>query len=230
MALNNAGINQCCCHLWQSPNSYLCPTSSPTRSDPVELSNPSTPNKFRITSWNCRGLSTASPYIQHLAKNNSGLILIQEHWLWPFQLEQLNSLIHGYISTATSDYRLCPMSDLTKGCGGVAILWHNSLKFSSITEICSDSITAVEVELSGSRLSVINVYFTSNGCDEDYQDCLSSLEELQILSAHHSFPILVAGDFNAHLGHLGGPQRFGHPKSTGTSTDMSWLLPPSNQM
>ena len=75
------------------------------------------------------------------------------------------------------------------------------------------SATTVEVELTGTTLVVINVYFPANGYDEEYNKCLSSLED--ILSSYHSFPIIVAGDFNAHLGLLGGPRGSGTPNQQG---------------
>ena len=45
-----------------------------------------------IAAWNCRGLSNGLPYIEHLADKHD-IIVISEHWLWPFELHKL-SYIH----------------------------------------------------------------------------------------------------------------------------------------
>ena len=168
--------------------------------------------EIKITTWNCRGFSTAIPYLQFLQKRNSDIILLQEHWLWPFELDQLNTVLPGFSSFATSDSRLTAESNLTRGCGGVAFQWNSSLCVSPVTTT-SDRVFAVEIELSGITLTVVNVYFPAYGCDEEYRECLSSLDD--IVSSHSSNPMLIAGDFNAHLGHLGGLRGHGSPNQQG---------------
>ena len=57
------------------------------------------------------------------------VIILQEHWLWPFKLPLLGA-IHPF--TAVLDDCLNPESDLRQGCGGVAIIWNKSLRGSPI--------------------------------------------------------------------------------------------------
>ena len=46
-----------------------------------------------------------------------------KHWLWPFELSKLDTIVPGYKGTGISDTRLHEQSALTRGCGGVGILW-----------------------------------------------------------------------------------------------------------
>ena len=73
-------------------------------------------DSLNIVAWNCRGIRT------------SILIILGEHWLWPFELSLLKTIHQDFTYTAVSDSRLNPSSDLTRGCGGVAILWRSSLR------------------------------------------------------------------------------------------------------
>lgn len=44
-----------------------------------------------ISAWNCWGLANAVPYLQTLAEK-SDVIVLAEHWLWPFELSKLDSM------------------------------------------------------------------------------------------------------------------------------------------
>ena len=92
-------------------------------------------------------------------------------------------------------------SDLTRGCGGVGILWKKSLPISPLTRISSDRFCVVQLHLENSHNAVyiIGVYLPS--CDhpmEEFVDCLSDLENA-ISVLQPTGQIIIAGDFNAHL-------------------------------
>ena len=89
---------------------------------------PSIYSTIKITTWNCRGLSTTGPYLEELAKV-SDIIVLEEHWLWPYSLHKLDSLLDGFSAFGCSDKRLAEGSSLSlnRGCGGVAILWRKHL-------------------------------------------------------------------------------------------------------
>ena len=38
-----------------------------------------------VTTWNCHGLANATPYLNHLMENDTDVIALCEHWLWPFE-------------------------------------------------------------------------------------------------------------------------------------------------
>ena len=53
---------------------------------------------------------------------NSGsayIVVLQEHWLWPFELGKLQSVSESISYHAVSDPRLSEVSELDRGCGGV---------------------------------------------------------------------------------------------------------------
>lgn len=41
-----------------------------------------------VVAWNCHGLSNSAPYLQTLA-NSFDIIIVSEHWLWPYELHTL---------------------------------------------------------------------------------------------------------------------------------------------
>ena len=93
-----------------------------------------------------------------------------------------------------SDSRLKEQSDLTGGCGGVGILWKKDL--SVITLPCPNS----------SRIcAIVGVYMPSDRKTEEYQSCLSTMEEV-LNKLCRSQPDVMAGNFNAHIGSLCGPK------------------------
>lgn len=135
LALSNSKTNGLYCRLWfsASPSETVkSHKSNHPSNSPQSLS--CTTKNIRISSWNCRGLPTAVPFINQLAKRTD-VILLQEHWLWPYDLHQLDSLLQGFSSYGIADSRLSPLSQLTRGCGGVAILWRNLLQISPIKDV-----------------------------------------------------------------------------------------------
>ena len=104
-----------------------------------------------------------------------------------------------------ADSRLTPECELTRGCGGVGILWKESLDVSIVTGIENDRICAVTVEITNSPLLVICVYLPTSDCiNEEYQAYLISLES--IINSHPDHHVIIIGDFNAHTGAEGGPR------------------------
>ena len=104
--------------------------------------------ELKISTWNCRGIQNASPYLHQLIKDGSDIITINEHWLWPCQLCSLQNIHPDYDALGVSDHRLNEHSELVRGCGGVGIIWKKSLQVSPITNIHSDRICAIRVSLS----------------------------------------------------------------------------------
>ena len=103
-------------------------------------------------------------------------------------------------------------SDRHRGCGGVAILWNKSINATTVTiPGNSDRICGVTIHLSKttdqsntmSTINIFNVYFPSgNHNRDDFMLCSLNLEETINSLPSQDIPILIAGDFNAHLGTL----------------------------
>lgn len=98
-----------------------------------------------ISAWNCCGLSQAIPYSQLLAEN-SDIIILTEHWLWPYDLSKLDSVISGCKGSGVSDSRLNEDCSLRRGCGGVGILWKQQLP---VSVLYTDSARIFAVQLTG---------------------------------------------------------------------------------
>ena len=106
-------------------------------------------------------------------------------------------------------------SELTRRCGGVAILWKKDL--SAITLPCRKNGRVCAIQISSpvaSNITIVGVYMPSDGNTDDYQSCVSTLEEVfkQTSSVQ---PVVIAGDFNAHIGSLGGPMCKDTPNTQG---------------
>ena len=144
--------------------------------------------------------------------------------MWPFELHKLSSIVPGFSASGMADKRLTELYSHTRGCGGVGILWKKSLDISSLHTIStSDRICAIEVQLYGSetvkKLVIYNVYCPSSEYSSDqYQQCILDLEAELNLHQNESTAIVIAGDFNAHLGTLAGC------RGTGPADDRGFLL------
>ena len=97
--------------------------------------------KINIVAWNCRGL----PYAEMLAEHADVLIL-SEHWLWPFESHNINNIHPCMKGHAVSDKRCAPDCSLFKGCGGIGITWKKHLEAAPILDLKSDWICAVIIE------------------------------------------------------------------------------------
>ena len=90
------------------------PTSSPKS---TTLSN------ITISTLNCCGLQNAIPYIYHLIENGSDVIILSEHWLWPYNIGNLSSLHPEFVGFGYCDSRLNESCSLSRGCGGIGVIW-----------------------------------------------------------------------------------------------------------
>ena len=155
-------------------------------------------NEIVITCWNCRGLSLAIPCLRKLIDEGSKIIVLSEHWLWPYELHRLNEIHPDYSAAAISDKRLTSTAELTRGCGGIAILWHKSLTVATI-DTNSDRICAIQLKSASTVTSIVGVYLPSAGSPlDDYREYLSQLEDV-VASLQREGELLILGDFNAHL-------------------------------
>ena len=170
---------------------------------------------LRVCTWNCHGLMQALPYIQELAEEHD-VIILSEHWLWPYELHKLDEIHPDFASFGTSDQRLNAECTLTRGCGGVAVFWRKNLSLSPV-HLDSDRIIAVQLPLkSHGVLTVTGVYLPSSDHPlETFREYLSDLEGM-ISSLQRNGPIIIAGDFNAHLGRDSGPWVCGDKNAQGT--------------
>ena len=127
-------------------------------------------------------------------------IILEEHWLWPFQLSLLKTIHKDY--TAVSDNHLNSSSDLTRGCGGVAILWRSSLRALPLFLSDCDRICGFQIELNSVErcLSIVGVYMPNAAQPQDVYDSYFDSVDHCISQLSKKGPLLVLGDLNYHLG------------------------------
>ena len=138
---------------------------------------------LKVTSWNCRGLSNSLPYIGALINGGSSILVLSEHWLWPYKLEELSEINNEFEALGKADKRLTEVADGGRGCGGIGILWRKNIGATAISGISSDRICGIRFTIDdadGSVVSVIGVYLPciDQGMDA-FREHLVELERVQ---------------------------------------------------
>ena len=141
-------------------------------------------------------------YLAHTTTNQgSDIIAITEHWLWPFEAERLCQIHPSYTAEVKTDARLNANFTLSRGCGGVGLMWKKDLDAVPIPSISSDIICGLRIKLqrhATSEITVLGVYLPCSDMGmECYSEHLVELENL-ISESERLGPIVIIGDFNAH--------------------------------
>ena len=137
-----------------------------------------TPTSLNITCWNCRGLSNSTHYLN---ADGSDVIIISKHWLWPFELHQLEEIHPDFTCWSQADSRLTNTSDSTRACSGVGVIWHQNLCNTTISGSDSDCICCIRIKIKVSQqlLSIIAVYLPCAALGADYyRECQVELERI----------------------------------------------------
>ena len=177
-------------------------------------------SKLRLACLNVRGLFTNSDYVKMLL-NDLDILAISEHWLHNYNLAQLQNLCCDFSFVANSspqeeDSIYC-VPKLVRGHGGVALGWHSSLDRFITTLPFVNSCRMVGIELHSPlyHLFIISVYLPSrSGCTDKFKEALDQLEGALMLLPEGA-DVVIMGDFNADLGHLGGPMSHSPPNEQG---------------
>ena len=61
------------------------------------------PSFIAISCWNCHGLQSAILHIRSMIDHGSDIIILSEHWLWPFELHKLDEIDSDYAVHAVAD-------------------------------------------------------------------------------------------------------------------------------
>ena len=151
-----------------------------------------------VCSFNCRSAKNCIPVLQQLCAN-CDILLLQEHWLLPFDLDLLNTVHCEFYSYGLSAIDLSSDILIGRPYGGTAILYRKSLAGCIKTVHSFDSrITGLEIDSAMGPLLLLNVYMPTNYGDEHslelYIDCLSKLHALIVDS--NAIHTVIAGDFN----------------------------------
>ena len=143
--------------------------------------------------------------------------MLQEHWFWPIQLHQLDSIDKNYCHTAVCDKRLSPTSDLIRGCGGTAIFWKRCLNATLLSNLNSDRICGVQLPLPQScTLTILGVYMPSSYQPQVVYSSYVDIMDQTISQISPTSPLVVVGDLNCHMGYLGSPRSPDCPNARGS--------------
>ena len=139
---------------------------------------------------------------------------MSEHWLWPYEADRLSKIHPAFTAEVKTDERLTENSSLRKGCGGVGLIWKKEIDATPISLISSDRICGIRIKSpcpSADDITIIAVYLP---CSDMGMECYSEhlIELERVVSEHQPHgPVIIMGDFNAHLGTLGGERGMGQP-------------------
>ena len=90
------------------------------------------------------------------------IIILQEHWLWLFELSILANIQPNFTYCTVSNWLLNPDSDLQHRCEGVAILWKKCIICSTIPVNDCDRISGIRIPLNDQQsLSILGAYVPS---------------------------------------------------------------------
>ena len=157
-----------------------------------------------IVAFNLRSIYANSDYIAYLISSlpSPSIFCFSEHWLHSYDLSCLRRLFPSFHSSieVVKDHPYAFEPRLSRGSGGVAIMWHESL---------SSRISPVPVprgeRLVGIRLSsrppvlLFSCYLpTRSGCTDLFKSVLDELDSCFTLYVGEI--LLFAGDFNADPG------------------------------
>ena len=142
-------------------------------------------------------------------------MVLQEHWLWPFELDQLGSIDPNF------DIPLCVImvsrhpqqSHRIAEAARCSILWQKSICAVSISNLDSDRICGIQLPIKGLQLLIIiGVYMPSSEySQETYNNYISAVNR-SISTVPPSSHLLLVGDLNCQLG---GPRSSSDPDQTG---------------
>ena len=74
------------------------------------------------TGWGTLEVLPSVPFLNALIEEDSKVIVVSEHWLWPFELHRLQEVHPEFSGTGKADAQLVEDANLCRGCGGVGIL------------------------------------------------------------------------------------------------------------
>ena len=143
-----------------------------------------------------------SLYLNQLIQDGSDIFAISEHWLWPYQLHFLNTIHPDFVGLGLSDNCLNKDSDLNCGCWGVGFVWRHSIMANSFTSdrFCAIQLPLTQCQTAESYLfTIICVYLPSS--DHSLNELSDDVSELEsaVSALEPSSPVMLTGDFNAHL-------------------------------
>jgi len=133
----------------------------------------------------------------------SDFVLIQEHWLLPFEVGYLNNVHPRFLSTGKSAVGVTSAVLVGRPYGGTAILFRKELcGCVNIIETYDPRITALRFMSSVGPVFIACVYMPSDMGDQDsFENYISTCCKINALYEESDVAhAIVAGDFNCQFG------------------------------
>jgi len=145
--------------------------------------NPNTSN-ITICSFNCRSVKSCLLELHELC-DCCDILLIQEQWLLPFELQSLNPH-SGFLSYGLSAVDVSLDVLIGRPYGGTAVLYRKSLADSvKIVDSNDSRISGLQINTNLGPLLLLTVYMPTNYGDihsfESYMECLGKLHALIVV-------------------------------------------------
>lgn len=157
-------------------------------------------DSIRFVSFNCRSVKRSINEIKELCLSYD-IILLQEHWLFPFELDYLTGISEDFYAYSKS--AMDPESNVVKGrpYGGTAILFRKCLLpvINCIT-VDSPRITAVnltvDINSRSTAILIASVYMPVDDdvFDDEFEFVCGALSAMMVDTNVNHF--IFAGDFN----------------------------------
>ena len=154
---------------------------------------------MNILTYNCKNITSSKHCIEELMKE-ADIILLQEHWLFNFEMRKLNiNPSFKTIGKAVDEENLIEPKERPRGYGGVAILWHERLHPRIKTILDGNSrVQALLLTLSESRIIlIVCCYMPTRGprnSDCEYDDTIAQINH--IIKKYKHTNLIIGGDFN----------------------------------
>ncbi|CAC5411213.1 unnamed protein product [Mytilus coruscus] len=164
--------------------------------------NNNSKDTLNILSFNCKNIKTTGQFFQEIQKP-ADIILIQEHWIFHFELQLLKELHPKIVGVGKAVDSSDPIatSHMPRGYGGVAVLWQKSIeRFINPLPDGSSRLQCIELVIDKPQI-IISVYLPTKSSNDSYDiflDCLDQLYEI-IQKYGGTHEIIIEGDLNEDL-------------------------------
>ena len=148
----------------------------------------------------------------------SKILVLFEHWLWPYELQKLGEIDEDYEAVGNADSTLTETSESRRGFGGVGIVWHKNVGATVISGCQSERICGIRFTIDDGDQSLVSVIGVYMPClDQGLDAFVEHLLELERVISESKLlgPVFILGDFKAHLGALGGQRGVGNTNTQG---------------
>jgi exonuclease III len=151
-----------------------------------------------LCTYNCRSVKNSFADVRQLCDTHD-IVLLQEHWLLPFELNILSDIHSDFLVTARSAVNIA--NDLLKGrpYGGTGILYRRKLaKSINVIDTNEPRLTAITIDTKLGPTLLVNVYMpTDYGDAESFEEFTDMCAKITALFHDNDVAYLcVIGDFN----------------------------------